>query len=430
MIFAHLNWLWMLAPLVAVPLIIHLLNRRYPRLLRFPDIENIRKAVAQRSKLFRFRHWIMLAIRTMALLILLWVFLKPLQGVFGSALEKSGQRHVLIIYDHSLSMGYKGGSMSSARRGMVEVEKIVEKLAPEDRVNLIVSGRVATSCFPDFSLHHREIAAFVKRLPPGLTKADFNKSLAVAGRMAAKADGRLDVYMVSDFQRRNWADVRFDALPESARVFFVDVSAKIRNNRGIQGARMLDPNVLVGEPARLEVTIGNYSDAAFDDTIEVLVNDTFSTRTEVRVRPWSVARINVAVTLRHAGVHTIKVALPEDNLLEDNEWYLSVPVRDKEEVVILTDESELDHRATYFLKTALNPYTDNAGSLLPKIVNTASFSAIDLAGSKKMFISRVNKLSPEACEVLARFLNEGGGIVYFLDGSAPHRLQEKACLPD
>ena len=69
---------------MAVPLAIHLLNRKFPRVIQFPNVENVKKALAQRSKWFRMRHLIMLLLRTLALILLVLVFLKPLAGVFGS----------------------------------------------------------------------------------------------------------------------------------------------------------------------------------------------------------------------------------------------------------------------------------------------------------------------------------------------------------
>ena len=44
-----------LALLVAMPLLIHLLNLRFPRLFEFSSVKQIRETLAQRSRLFRWR---------------------------------------------------------------------------------------------------------------------------------------------------------------------------------------------------------------------------------------------------------------------------------------------------------------------------------------------------------------------------------------
>src|SRR4051794_3712045 len=93
-----------LALLVGVPLIIHLLNLRFPRLFEFPSVKHIRETIAQRSRVFRWRHLILLLLRTAFLALLLLAFLKPLLRRFGSASDAKAGRAVVVILDRSMSM--------------------------------------------------------------------------------------------------------------------------------------------------------------------------------------------------------------------------------------------------------------------------------------------------------------------------------------
>src|SRR5438552_4039699 len=117
MFFAHTGlWLW-LAPLVALPALIHLLNRKFPRAFRFSSIQQIKKSIAQRSKLFRWRHLILAILRTAALLLLLVAFLKPVRVMFGSKPDEIGPRHVMVLFDRSLSMEHRESSLTGRKRG-------------------------------------------------------------------------------------------------------------------------------------------------------------------------------------------------------------------------------------------------------------------------------------------------------------------------
>ena len=73
-----------LIPLAALPLVIHLLNKGFPRHFKFPSIELIKQTMAQRSTLHRWRHWILLLLRTAFLLLLLLAFLQPVFKRFGA----------------------------------------------------------------------------------------------------------------------------------------------------------------------------------------------------------------------------------------------------------------------------------------------------------------------------------------------------------
>src|SRR6266853_4982971 len=96
-----------LALLVGVPLVIHLLNLRFPRLFEFSSLKHIRETIAPRSRIFRWRHLILLLLRTAFVALLLLAFLKPLLRRFGSASETKAGRSVILVVDHSMSMEHK-----------------------------------------------------------------------------------------------------------------------------------------------------------------------------------------------------------------------------------------------------------------------------------------------------------------------------------
>ena len=60
--------------------------------------------------------------------------------------------------------------------------------------------------------------------------------------------------------------------------------------------------------------------------------------------------------------------LPPDALEYDNHFFLTLSALEKEEVLIVTDSAEDRRNSAYFLKTALNPFTKEAGSLDRKSV--------------------------------------------------------------
>ena len=69
---------------VTLPLLIHLLNKSFPRFYRFPSIQLIKETMARRSRLYRWRHWILLLLRTTFLALLLLAFLRPVLKRLGS----------------------------------------------------------------------------------------------------------------------------------------------------------------------------------------------------------------------------------------------------------------------------------------------------------------------------------------------------------
>jgi hypothetical protein len=407
-----------LLPLAALPLLIHLLNKGFPKRLRFPSIELIKETMARRSNLHRWRHWILLLLRTAFLGLLLVAFLQPVLRRFGIDPATKGDRRVLIVLDHSVSMEHKGDGPSSRERATHEALKLIESLAAGDAVNVLLMDSSPTACFMEFSKDHQEAKRFLTRLKPGFSRADVNLANAVAARLLSKIASRLEVYYISDFQRRNWANANFTPLPPAAKLFFVDVGPAHRDNRAILDARASQAQVLAGDTVMLEVAVGNFSGEPFTGRVTVTLDQRFSFDQEVSLAPWSEGKAMVPVSAGRPGVHLCEVRLPPDALEYDNRFCLALAVQEKEEVLIVTDAPDSQKRGAYFLKTALNPFENEAGSLLPRIINSSELTPSRLAGVHKMFFTQLNRLGPEACAAAATFLFQGGGLIYFLDGPA------------
>jgi len=417
--FASLGLLGALAAGLALPLAIHLLNQSFPRWWQFPSIELIKQTMAGRSRLSRWRDLILWLLRTAFLALLLLAFLRPVWKRFGADPAARGGRQVLIVLDHSLSMEHRGDGPASRERAAHEALKLIDSLGAGDAVNILLMDSSPASCFVGYSTDHAEAKRFLGRLKPGLSRADVNLANTVAARLAAKAPAsRSEVYYISDFQRKNWANANFTALPPGARLFFVDVGPVHRDNRAILDARVSESRVLAGDTVLVEVTVGNFSAESFGGRVTVTLDGRFSLDQEVSIAPWSEAKVMVPVSAGGPGLHLCEVKLPPDALEYDNHFYLALAVQEKEEVLIVTDGPSDSKSGAFFLKTALNPFENEAGSLLPRVIASKELTPSRLAGVRKVFFTRLNRLDAEACAAVAKFLFEGGGLVYFLDGPA------------
>ncbi|MBD3166648.1 VWA domain-containing protein [bacterium] len=101
-----MNWL---APtfaagllLATLPILIHLLGRRRLKRQPFPTLEFLRRLQVKRMRKLRIRQWILLALRTLAVLLLATAFLRPFLEASGSG--SGGGGDVVLLIDESASM--------------------------------------------------------------------------------------------------------------------------------------------------------------------------------------------------------------------------------------------------------------------------------------------------------------------------------------
>ncbi len=408
-------------PLLAVPLVIHLLNKKFPQLVLFSSIEFIRRSMAQRSQFMRWRHLLLTLVRTLVALLALLAFLQPFLPRHGQPpTAPQAKRQVIIVLDHSFSMEQPDGLMSLRARGGAEALRILDALSADDELQVIAAARSSTSAFTDWSRNKAAARSFITGLGPGYQRADFAKAVEAAAGMLRDLKGTAEVYFISDFQRTNWSNASFSGLPASARVFFVPIgdSAKICDNRAVTQVEIVSGAVLSGSEVTLSVHVANHSTSGLDEPIEVVIDSGTSFEARVKAAPWTVQRVPMQFRAPGPGWHTLDVRLKNGDALPlDDTFHLPLHVTEKEEVVIATDDSS-GSLTLRFLEAAINPYAGNVGSMLPRRVVASKLTPTDLAATTKLVLTRVQQLPQPQIRALADFMKSGGGVLYFLDGTA------------
>ena len=92
---------------IAIPILIHLIQRERKRVVQFPSLMFLRRIPYQSVRRRRIRHWLLLAMRVAAIALIVLAFARPFfqQGALAAA-AAGGAREVVILLDQSASMGY------------------------------------------------------------------------------------------------------------------------------------------------------------------------------------------------------------------------------------------------------------------------------------------------------------------------------------
>ena len=92
---------------IAVPIIVHLIQRERKDIIEFPSLMFIRKIPYQSVERRRIHNWPLLLLRAAAMALLIAAFARPFFVVdpVRAAAATSGAREVVILLDRSASMG-------------------------------------------------------------------------------------------------------------------------------------------------------------------------------------------------------------------------------------------------------------------------------------------------------------------------------------
>src|SRR5215210_6627366 len=93
---------------IAIPILVHLIQRERKRVIEFPSLMFVQKIPYQSVRRRRIRHWFLLLMRAAAIALIVAAFARPFfpQGAAAALAAAGGSREIVLVLDQSASMGY------------------------------------------------------------------------------------------------------------------------------------------------------------------------------------------------------------------------------------------------------------------------------------------------------------------------------------
>ncbi|HZT42297.1 MAG TPA: BatA and WFA domain-containing protein [Chthonomonadaceae bacterium] len=414
-------WPWLLA--LGIPVVIHLLTRRTRRLVFLPTYRFLRRSLAQQSQIFLLRRWLLLALRLMLLLFLVLAFLKPTLTA-PLAAGQGAHRAVVIVLDTSLSMGYTAGGVSSLARARGQAAALLDDLRPGDAANVILAGAAPQAVLPKPGGDFGTLRQAIKSAQPTPERGDMPAAIAAAAQQLGDTrSAHKELILASDFQRTNWADVRFDALPADVNLVFLRAAPEDRENAALLDLSLRPAAPRVGEEASVEAEVWNGASVtrSLPVTLSWQRDDAPGGASESQMQtvsapPDASGAVSFPITFPEAGRYRITARLPADNLPADDTRYLVADLRHSLTVVLLTDERLSGSSGAYFLARALNPTPEVPGGVRVLPRHAAALTDVDLKTCDAVLMDDLTTLPADQLPRLYRYVTDGGALIVFLTG--------------
>ncbi len=455
MTFLHPWAIWIGAAAAAVPLLIHWLTR--PRPVQFPlsTLRFVREAIRQQRSWHRLRDWLLLALRTLAVLFLALALARPQWGQRLQISDLEGSDAVrVVLLDVSQSMAAREGAVEQIERARTVAARYL-RYRPGLAANLILAGARPQGVFDGPSTNFdalRDELAHCRALPQ---RMDVNRALDLAARMLAPASQRdrrrRELVVISDFQRSSWAKADFSPLPADTQIQLESTApAQPPANLAILQAqgRAAGPQ----GSTQLDVDVGNYSPTAGKITVEVAIGNS-SWRLTGTCPPARRTTLSGDIGAVRPGWQAgeARLVAVDDALAADNVYPFVLHVRPQPTYVLMTRQAR-GRKATssLFLECALAPTARNnrqpgehasaggaarlpGGALpCPRIVrmDPAALDQAVAAAGDLIVLDHPGKLTDETVRLLAALLHRGRPILYvaaeLVDATNLKRLGEAA----
>ncbi len=204
---------------IGIPIAIHLINRERREVVRFPSLMFLRKVPYRSVRRQKLRHLLLLAMRCLALILLVAAFSRPFLQRHHAAPSLLGARERVVLVDRSYSMGYS----DHWKRALDAARTATRDIAGNDRVTIVFfANDPVAATEPTGNQARLEHAIAAAKLSSEGTR--YEPALKFAAQILSASNlPRKEVVMISDFQSVAWGRRDDVHLPTGTAMTTVDV---------------------------------------------------------------------------------------------------------------------------------------------------------------------------------------------------------------
>jgi hypothetical protein len=424
--------------LISLPIIIHLLNRRRFKIVRWAAMEYLLAANKKNRKRIRMEHFLVLLLRCLLIALLVLAVCRP-ETTSGSLLYLPGASDPIervVLLDDSGSMGYQTGRTSSWDRARRKVKSLIQELRQSrdsDYLSLFRSSQLEPTLLAR-GVKEAEVDDALERLDATSPAARSLDVAAMLEHVIARV-GESDetprqkvIYVVSDLRSRDWIGPQGmrpkaigDALrkaPEDYRFLFVDVGSSERQTLSVTRFEPAEKLAMVDVPLELVFTVANRGEeAVYDVPLALESGDSRVPLAPIaRIDPGEEVEARHRYTFVEQGVHSLTVRLPDDALASDDARHLTVEVSESLKVLLVDGEEGAGPLGdeTDLLRLALAPSGDTLTGVDPSVCTPQTLSEEELANYGSVVVCNVERWPAEREAELRRYVERGGGLALFM----------------
>ncbi len=437
-------------PLVALPLLIHLINLRRRRRIEWAAMDFLLASQKRNKKWILLRQLLLLLLRTAAIAAAVLMLAGPvLRSSWGQLLGR-GTTHHLILLDDSYSMADRWQRTSAWDEAKRVVAQIVEQAADGTTPGQLTllrfsqAANLSAGAAPDIDRRTldrqltEELQTTLGQLSVSESDAGPIEALQAVARLPEPSDDETRiVYLLTDFRERQWTE---DA---QLRQLLNQLQEQVAQLRLVQCVRRMRPNLAVtvleaesgiraaGVETWMRLAVANYGDEAATAVAVGLEQDGIKLpAVEIdEIPPGEEVSRRFRVTFVESGAHRLKATLPSDAVETDNARYFACHLPVSFSVLLVDGSAEGDDG--YYLQTALSPGGRQSGGWSPEVRPPSFLRKHDeLARFAAICLLDVARLNDPEILALEEYVRQGGGVAIFVGPQIGRRFYNEHLYRD
>lgn len=408
----------------AIPIIIHLLNRRRFRRVEWAPMRYLKLTIQRNRRRIQIEELILLLMRIAALVLLFFFLARPVLNPTGLErwLGSGGRSSQVVVVDDSMSMGYAAGDASAFQRARETAAALLAAARPQDRCTIATTSAPRVPVLHDIEGARRdELTAAALGLPITATHAAWPAVLEGVDELLRSCTyPTKQLTILTDLRKPGWeAGVTTIArrwAEQGVRIRLVDVGDDETRNVAIESLLPVDRTVLAGAESRWEALVRNDSSRSLSGAKAILRVDDKPTEVILPdIPPRDSVRVPLSTHFPGAGMHDVSFQLPDDELPGDNRRWAAVPVKDSLLIRLVDGEpsSEPFGSEVDYLAAPLSIGVGAAEAWRVEVALEGDFLSPRRETPDVMVLANVAAPTPEQADRLGRLVREGMGLMIF-----------------
>ena len=410
----------------AVPVVIHLLNRRRVKKVKFSSLEFLEEVNRQRMRRLNLNRILILILRTLAVLMIVIAFARPTLRsglLFAGAVPKN----VIICLDNSYSMGVNQETGTAFDAAKKISKDIIDEAANNDEINVVLFSKTAEPALEKGTRNRGVIKGAIDRAKVSNQTTSLHGAMdrALALVKESDVDGG-EIYVVSDF--RYSADstiVDESKTPANVRIYFVPAYKGDADNVSLD--RVAVPRKLLrpGEVVKVGVTASNYAkETPANVSLELVVEGDRKAEQVVEIAPGASQTVTFPLSLSKPGRYHARASKNHDRLPVDDDRYFLIEVSNTIPVTIVgggartmpggAASSAENMPPGFYIEKALNPRGTADNEFNVTSITEDDVTASSLPANGVVVWVSPQKMEPRRMTLLERYVRRGGGLLVFL----------------
>jgi hypothetical protein len=413
---------------VSIPVIIHLLNRRRFRRVRWAAMRFLKISMERNQRRMKMEDLLLLLLRCALVALLALALARPTiewlkSGFLGSKVS------TVIVLDRSGSMTAEAGNGKSkfdlARDAALET---LDSLPNGSAVAVLLSADAPDGGVLEPTLDLKLARRILEEAGPADRPTDLlpalRKGMDILGRESS-ADKEL--ILITDGQAEGWRQFEpiltqmDDGKKKTARLSVVFVGQETTGNLGLSALRQVSALSPVDQPIRFEIDVTNYGTTTVENVPVTLTVDGAESGEPFVIDTLPAGETKNATLftkLASEGYHRVSAAIPADAMPSDDSRTLVLRATGQLRVLLVDGDpgrSPLDSE-TFFVRNALMPVMPDMAAdyfIQAETVPVADLAGVQFDDFTCVVLANVSELPSETVEALKAFARAGGGVVIF-----------------